>query len=89
VFKKASIAYPAQILAKESRRHAMESNKSEEMLLERGFMPEQIERLRQLRYVYMGRELVQITKERRRLEFARWLVCTGRLTDRFPETSTL
>jgi hypothetical protein len=67
----------------------MESNKSEEMLLERGFIPEQIERLRQLRYTYTERELVQITKERRRLEFARWLVCTGRLTDGFPETGTL
>jgi hypothetical protein len=67
----------------------MESHKGDEMLLESGFIPEQIDRLRQLRYVYTERELVQITKERRRLEFVRWLVCTGRLTDKFPETSTL
>jgi hypothetical protein len=66
----------------------MENNKDDEMLLVRDLMPEQIERLRQLRSVYIGRELVQITKERRRLEFARWLVCTGRLTDRLPEAST-
>ncbi len=66
----------------------MESNKSDEMLLECGFMPEQIESLHQLRCAYAERERVQITKERRRLEFARWLVSTGRLTDRLPETST-
>lgn len=67
----------------------MESTKGDEMLLESGFIPEQIARLRQLRYVYEERELVQITKERRRLEFVRWLVYTGRLTDKSPETSTL
>ena len=67
----------------------MKSNKEEEILLKCGFVPEQIERLQQLRSVYIERELVQIMKERRRLEFVRWLVYTGRLTDRFPETSTL
>ena len=67
----------------------MEGNKSYENLLEVGFMQEQIERLRQLRCIYIEREQVQITTERRRLEFARWLVSTGRLTDEIPETRTL
>jgi len=67
----------------------MESRKSDKMLLETGFMPEQIESLHQLRCVYMGRELVQMTQEQRRLEFARWLVATGRLSDVFPEPSTV
>jgi hypothetical protein len=67
----------------------MESIRDDEMLLECGFIPEQIDRLRQLRSLYTKRELVEITKELRRLEFARWLVCTGRLTEKFPETSTV
>lgn len=66
----------------------MESNRNNEMLLEHGFMPEQIESLRQLRFLYAERELVAITKEVRRLEFARWLVSTGRLTDNLPQTSS-
>lgn len=62
----------------------MESTKSHEGLLELGFAPEQIERLRQLRYVYVRNRQVQMITEQRRLEFARWLVATGRLTDEFP-----
>ena len=44
-----------------------------------GLTPAQIESLCQLRSVYAERELIFI--EHRRLEFARWLVSTGRLTD--------
>jgi hypothetical protein len=67
----------------------MESIRDDEMLRECGFIPEQIDRLRQLRSLYTKRELVEITKELRRLEFARWLVYTGRLTEKFPETSSV
>jgi hypothetical protein len=72
---------------KRKQKPIMEINKRDEMLQERGFMPEEIESLRQLRCIYEKRELVDITKEIRRLEFARWLVSTGRLTDGEPETN--
>ena len=67
----------------------MESNTNYENLLKAGFIQEQIEYLRQLRYMYIERERVQITIERRRLEFARWLVSTGHLTDEISETRPL
>jgi hypothetical protein len=62
----------------------MESTKSYAGLLKIGFVPEQIERLHQLRNAYTKRKQVQMITEQRRLEFARWLVTTGRLTDEFP-----
>lgn len=62
----------------------MESTKSYTRLLRLGFIPEQIERLRQLRSAHMKSKQVQMVAEQRRLEFARWLVATGRLTDGFP-----
>lgn len=65
----------------------MKSDKSHELLLEHGFMPEQIRSLHRLRSMYVERELMQMTKEQRRLEFARWLVSTGRLTEGLPETN--
>lgn len=63
----------------------MESNENLdgiERLLELGFTLSQIERLCQLRRVNPERE--QTLAEQRRLEFARWLVATGRLTDELP-----
>lgn len=57
----------------------MEGRNVYEHLRELGLTPAQIESLRQLRNVYAERELITI--ERRRLEFARWLVSTGRLND--------
>jgi hypothetical protein len=59
----------------------MENKKSYKSLLELGFVPEQIECLCQVRCVYAERERRQMATEQRRLEFARWLVSTGRLTD--------
>ena len=50
-------------------------------LLEVGFTLEQIERLSQFRRDYLERERQQALVELRRLEFQRWLVATGRLTD--------
>jgi len=66
----------------------MESTRSYQRLLKIGFLPEQIERLRQLRYVHVERRQVQLIAEQRRLEFARWLVTTGRLTDEFSALKT-
>jgi len=57
----------------------MEGNSVYERLREFGLTLEQIESLGRLRSAYAEREL--IISERRRLEFARWLVSTGRLTD--------
>lgn len=53
-------------------------------LLDLGFTLSQIERLTYLRNVYAEREQKQLLMEQRRLEFARWLVSTGRLTDECP-----
>ncbi|MHB8595594.1 MAG: hypothetical protein ACYDER_02150 [Ktedonobacteraceae bacterium] len=50
-------------------------------LLEVGFTQTQIERLSQFRSTYMEQEEQQVLIERRRLEFVRWLVATGRITD--------
>lgn len=57
----------------------MEGNSVYENLRNLGLTPGQIESLCRLRKVYAEREM--IIAERRRLEFARWLVSTGRLTD--------
>lgn len=65
----------------------MESNKSYERLLKLGFRPTQIEHLHRLRSTYAERE--QIVTERRRLEFARWLVANGRLTDELHGGATI
>ncbi len=50
-------------------------------LLEVGFTQTQIERLSQFRSTYIEQEEQQVLKELRRLEFVRWLVATGRITD--------
>ena len=52
-----------------------------EGLLEVGFTLAQIECLSQFRRDYLERVRQQALVELRRLEFARWLVATGRLTD--------
>lgn len=65
----------------------MESIKSYQRLVKLGFLPQQIERLRQLRYAHANRKQVQMIEEQRRLEFARWLVKTGRMSDEFPVLS--
>lgn len=50
-------------------------------LLEVGFTQTQIERLSQFRQNYREKEKQQVLVELRRLEFVRWLVATGRITD--------
>lgn len=59
----------------------MESNTNDKTRLGRGLTWEQIERLRQFRSAYAERERQQQVMERRRLQFVRWLVVTGRLTE--------
>ncbi|HLZ81046.1 MAG TPA: hypothetical protein VKP04_05385 [Ktedonobacteraceae bacterium] len=48
------------------------------------FTQAQIEQLTRLRGSYIEKARKQMLEERRRLEFARWLVVNGRLTDGFP-----
>lgn len=65
----------------------MESNdnlEGIETLLELGFTLTQISQLNRLRASYAEKEREQLLVEQRRLEFARWLVSTGRLTDELP-----
>ena len=50
-------------------------------LLNVGFTETQIERLSQFRQNYREKEKQQVLVELRRLEFVRWLVATGRMTD--------
>lgn len=58
-----------------------EIKESQESLLEVGFTQTQIERLSQFRRNYLEKERQQVLAELRRLEFVRWLVATGRLSD--------
>jgi hypothetical protein len=51
-----------------------------------GFMQAEIERLCRFRRDYRMSSLDQVELDRRRLEFARWLVTTGRISDGVPET---
>lgn len=50
-----------------------------------GFTERQITRLYQLRRQYGRNEMDRPALDRLRLEFARWLVATGRLTDQIDE----
>jgi hypothetical protein len=52
-----------------------------EKLRKEGFTEQAIARLYQLRRTYGRDEMDQAPLDKRRLEFARWLVATGRLTD--------
>jgi len=62
---------------------------SREALLQIGFTSTEIESLSQFRRDYLQREQQQILVELRRLEFVRWLVATGRLTDSPDKTTCL
>lgn len=50
-------------------------------LLEVGFTSTERERLSQFRRGYLEREQKEALVELRRLEFVRWLIAAGRLTD--------
>ena len=55
-----------------------------EMLYWAGFSVPEIYRLYRFRRSYRESEMDRPPVDRRRLEFVRWLVGTGRLTDRIP-----
>lgn len=52
-----------------------------ELLRKAGFTAPEIERLCRLRRDYVESEMDQAPVDQRRLEFVRWLVVTGKLTD--------
>jgi hypothetical protein len=52
-----------------------------EQLRQSGFTPSEIEQLCRLRRDYPQLEFDRISIDLRRLEFVRWLVATGKLTD--------
>jgi len=62
----------------------MENKKSHNMLYKSGFSEQQIEGLRKLREAYAAKEIYITPAARRRMEFLRWLVCTGRLSELLP-----
>ncbi len=55
-----------------------------EGLRKAGLKESEIDRLTRLRRNYVQKELDQSPADRRRLEFIRWLVATGKLTDQVP-----
>ena len=61
----------------------METHQNYERLFATGLIPEEIKSLEKLRSALNEREREKL----RRLEFVRWLVSTGRLTDGLPKTN--
>jgi hypothetical protein len=59
----------------------MERKEDREMLRKVGFAEIEMNRLATLRRDYNERERLQAIAEHRRLEFVRWLVAIGKLTD--------
>jgi hypothetical protein len=59
-----------------------DDTKTLEMLCQAGFTTSESERLCLLRKRHMQQENEQACEDLRRLEFVRWLVMTGKLTDR-------
>jgi hypothetical protein len=65
----------------EKRKKHMNSKESQKSLSEVGFTSIQVERLTKFRKEYVEKAKHQVSAEQRRLEFVRWLVATGRLTE--------
>ncbi len=59
----------------------MERKEDREMLRKVGFAEVEMNRLFRLRKDYTERERLRIMAEHRRLEFVRWLVSIGKITD--------
>ena len=59
----------------------MDRKEDREMLRKVGFAEVEMIRLTRLRRDYNERERLQAIAEHRRLEFVRWLVAIGKLTD--------
>lgn len=59
----------------------MEKQYVGEVLRKRGFTQQEIDRLSELRVALRERQRQEAAITRRRLEFVRWLVATGRITE--------
>lgn len=59
----------------------MDRKEDREMLRRVGFAEAEVMRLSKLRREYAERQKLKAMAHRRRLEFARWLVTTGKITD--------
>lgn len=59
----------------------MDRRDDHEILRKGGFAENEVSRLTRLRKVYHEREMHRALVANRRLEFIRWLVNTGKLTD--------
>jgi hypothetical protein len=66
---------------KEDLMSQMDYKDALDILRKAGFSTAEIERLARLHRAYAHKELDQAPADQRRLEFVRWLVATGRLTD--------
>src|SRR5271166_4000780 len=62
------------------------SHETFQFLHQAGWTQAEMDRLSQFCRTYQMSDLDQPSLGLRRLEFVRWLVATGRLTDQFPET---
>lgn len=60
---------------------AMDRKDDREILRKGGFVDGEVQRLDKLRRDYTEREKLQEMADRRRMEFIRWLVTNGRLSD--------
>lgn len=59
----------------------MDRKEDREILRKGGFAEGEVKRLSKLRQDYADRERRQAAADHRRLEFVRWLVSTGKLSD--------
>jgi len=59
----------------------MDRKDDREILRKGGFAEGEMQRLSKLRQDYTEREKLQATLDHRRLEFVRWLVSTGKLSE--------
>ena len=59
----------------------MDCKDDREILRKGGFADGEVQRLSKLRQDYTEREALQERTDRRRLEFVRWLVTNGRLSE--------
>jgi hypothetical protein len=60
---------------------SMKATPTGETLRKQGFTKEQIVRLGHFRQALWEQQIQQVIVTRRRLEFARWLVATGRISE--------
>jgi len=63
------------------KENLMDRKEDREMLRKVGFAEVEMNRLARLRRDYNERERLEAIAEHRRLEFVRWLVIIGKLTD--------